>query len=448
MTRPNGINTNYSYDSLSRLLSVLHQAGSTTLDGASYGYDYAGNRTSKTNYLNNITEGYTYDLIYQLTQVTQGASTTESYSYDAVGNRLSSLGVNPYNYNTSNQLTSTPSGSYTYDNNGNTLSDPSGKSYTWDFENRLTQAVVPGMGTVMFKYDPFGRRIQKSGPLGTTNYLYDGADASANVIEEIDNTGNVLARYSQGTDVDEQLTVLRSSTLSFYQRDGLGSATSLSSTAGTLANTYTYDSFGKVIASTRTLTNPFRYTGREFDSETGINYYRARYYDPTAGRFLGEDPLRFAVGGNFYPYVQNNPVGHIDPSGLCPCGYHRVKLYLNSFDYHWYRKDWNFEWSSKHGWMPVGPQVNPAMDAFLTGYTVYCGSLCAKGGPPTYNPLLWNDPNHIYTNNCYSYACNRLYPPGPPGKPQPGQSMGYFPGLNCMDLMNAARMEGATSDSF
>jgi YD repeat-containing protein len=63
----------------------------------------------------------------------------------------------------------------TFDANGNTLSDASGKSYSWDFENRLTQAVVPGTngGTTTFKYDPFGRRIQKSGPLGTTNYLYD-----------------------------------------------------------------------------------------------------------------------------------------------------------------------------------------------------------------------------------------------------------------------------------
>ena len=96
MTRPNGVNTNYAYDNLSRLLSVLHQAGSTTLDGAGYTYDNAGNRVSKTNYLNNVTEGYSYDPLYQLTQVTQGASTTESYSYDPVGNRLSSLGVSPY----------------------------------------------------------------------------------------------------------------------------------------------------------------------------------------------------------------------------------------------------------------------------------------------------------------------------------------------------------------
>jgi YD repeat-containing protein len=69
----------------------------------------------------------------------------------------------------------TPVLTVAYDANGNTLTDASGRSFTWDFENRLTQAVVPGAngGTTTFKYDPFGRRIQKSGPLGTTNYLYD-----------------------------------------------------------------------------------------------------------------------------------------------------------------------------------------------------------------------------------------------------------------------------------
>jgi YD repeat-containing protein len=184
LTRPNGINTNYGYDAVSHLLSVLHQQGNTTLDGASYTYDSAGNRQTKTNYLNGVTSNYGYDPLYQLTQVTQGGSTTESYSYDFVGNRLSSLGVPLYNYNSSNELTSNSNGSYTYDNNGNTLSDASGKSYTWDFENRLTQAIVPGQngGTTAFKYDPFGRRIQKSSPLGTTNYLYDGPELLTRVI--------------------------------------------------------------------------------------------------------------------------------------------------------------------------------------------------------------------------------------------------------------------------
>jgi len=88
MTRPNNLATNYGYDNLSRLLSVLHQSGSTTLDGASYGVDNAGNRTSKTDQLANVTSNYTYDPIYELTQVTQ-AATTESYTYDPVGNRLS-----------------------------------------------------------------------------------------------------------------------------------------------------------------------------------------------------------------------------------------------------------------------------------------------------------------------------------------------------------------------
>ena len=87
-----------------------------------------------------------------------------------------------YIYNSSNELTSNSSGSYTYDNNGNTLTDASGKSYTWDFENRMVSATVPSTGTVTFKYDPFGRRIQKSSALGTMNYLYDGS----NVIEQVD----------------------------------------------------------------------------------------------------------------------------------------------------------------------------------------------------------------------------------------------------------------------
>jgi len=313
LTRPNGINTNYSYDSLSRLLSVLHQAGSSTVDGAGYTYDSAGNRTSKTNYLTGATQSYTYDALYELLQVTQGASTTESYSYDPVGNRLSSMGVPLYSYNSSNELVSTTNGAYSYDANGNTLTDPSGKSYSWDFENRLTQVVNPDVGTSTFRYDPFGRRIQKSGPLGTTNYLYDGP----NLLEEADSSGNVLARYTQAWKADEPFAELRSGTTSYYEQDGLSSVSSLSNAAGALANTYTYDSYGKVTASTGTLTNPFQYTGREFDQDTGIYFYRARYFDQNAGRFISGDPVGFRGQDiNLYRYVKNQPTGFVDPSGL------------------------------------------------------------------------------------------------------------------------------------
>ena len=104
------------------------------------------------------------------------------------------------------------------------------------------------------------------------NYLYDGD----NVLEEVDNSGNVLARYTQTRTLDEQLSELRSGVTSYYEADGLGTVTSLSSSGGSLANTYTYDSFGKLSGSTGTLINPFQYTGREFDAETGSYYYRAR----------------------------------------------------------------------------------------------------------------------------------------------------------------------------
>ena len=117
----------------------------------------------------------------------------------------------------------------TYDASGNTLTDAQGRTFTWDFENRLTQAVVPGTngGTTTFRYDPFGRRIQKSGPLGTTNYLYDGP----NSVEEVDGSGNILGRYVDSSEVDDQLSELRSSTISYYEQDGIGSLSSLTNSA-------------------------------------------------------------------------------------------------------------------------------------------------------------------------------------------------------------------------
>src|ERR1700728_1341887 len=91
------------------------------------------------------------------------------------------------------------------DANGNTLSDPSGKSYTWDFENRLLSSTVPGTGTVTFKYDPFGRRIYKSSPTWTGAFAYDGN----NLIETMNSSGTVVARYTQGPTIDQPLAEFR-----------------------------------------------------------------------------------------------------------------------------------------------------------------------------------------------------------------------------------------------
>jgi len=110
--------------------------------------------------------------------------------------------------------------------------------------------------------------------------------------------------------------MLRSGVTNFYNADGLGSVTSLADSSGNLAQTFTFDSFGNRTASSGSLTNPIRYTGREFDAETNLYYYRARYYNPPTGRLFSEDPIRFEGGMNFYGYVLNDPIGMVDPSGL------------------------------------------------------------------------------------------------------------------------------------
>src|SRR6266850_1745668 len=102
----------------------VHQVGATTIDGATYTYDNAGNRLTKVNHLNAVTETYGYDNIYQLLSVVQGATTTESYTYDKVGNRLSEVIGATYTVNNSNQLTSisgSPGTTFSHDNNGNTV---------------------------------------------------------------------------------------------------------------------------------------------------------------------------------------------------------------------------------------------------------------------------------------------------------------------------------------
>ena len=105
---------------------------------------------------------------------------------------------------------------------------------------------------------------------------------------------------------------------------------------GALVQSYSFDSFGKPTGASGSLTNPFRYTGREFDSETNLYFNRMRYYDPTTGRFVSEDPIRWWGGQNdYYAYVKNSPANYVDPYGLKivvqgdPANYQQAVNYLN-----------------------------------------------------------------------------------------------------------------------
>jgi len=139
--------------------------------------------------------------------------------------------------------------------------------------------------------------------------------------DELSSLVATSAGFEQGLGIDKPLALRASGSTYYYQADGLGSTTSLSNSAGALANTYVYDSFGNLTSSAGSVTNPYQFTARELDSETGLYYYRARYYDPTVGRFLSEDPIGFIANVNFYAFVGNNPARLIDPFGLVGISY-------------------------------------------------------------------------------------------------------------------------------
>jgi RHS repeat-associated protein len=314
MSFPNGIRTNYSYDVDSQLLNVGAHSSTATLTQTSYTYDDAGNRVSKTT--PSFGESYGYDALYRLTDVLRGAAQTEDYTYDPVGNRLSSLSQPTWNYDVDNRLLSNTSGTFSYDANGNLTQKVEGGftwKYTWDAENRLIKVVRGAKQMAAVTYDALGRRSTKTAAGVTTTYEYDGAD----IFRQL--TGTSLSGYwIQGPGVDEPLAFENpSGVLTYYHADGLGSILQRSNSLGNATGSaITYSAFGVPSVGTGSMPAGPAFTGRDWDQEAGLYYYRTRYYDAAHGRFLSEDPLGVLGGINLYVYVGNNPTILIDPSGM------------------------------------------------------------------------------------------------------------------------------------
>jgi RHS repeat-associated protein len=200
-------------------------------------------------------------------------------------------------------------------------SDGQVTSYTYDFRNRLTEVLIKTStgATVQddkFTYDVENRRIGKNTLSGGQSWTgYDGVNAYA----DFNTSGSLTYRYLFANAIDFLLArVDTSGNAMWYLTDKLGSVRENVNPSGSVLDSITYDSYGNILSeSSPSNGDRFKFTGREWDSEIGQYYYRARYYGPNIGRFESEDPLGFTAGdANFYRYVKNRANYQTDPSGL------------------------------------------------------------------------------------------------------------------------------------
>lgn len=325
-TLPNNVVTTYNYDGMTRLTRLKHENPSSTLFDYEYGYNDA-NQISQITDLTQ-TRDFSYDNVNRLTGVSVSSNPVESYTYDGVGNRTSSHLNSSLDYNPFNRLHNTDAYTYRQDPNGNledrtTYQDPNGPfstpvidtaEYKWDEENRLTQATVSNdtqNGDLTYEYDALGRRVKSTVDSRETDFVYDGLDVL------MDEGPDDPVTYQNGPGIDNKLKLKNGSDNLYFLQDHLGSTVGLAKNASGLSYAAEYDSFGNALSDMRGFPTRYRFTGREFETLSGLQYSRARSYDPQVGRFISEDPIGFAGGDiNLYGYVGNSPLRFTDPLGL------------------------------------------------------------------------------------------------------------------------------------
>ncbi|MEZ6136991.1 MAG: FG-GAP-like repeat-containing protein [Pirellulaceae bacterium] len=326
--------TDYAYDAINRLTDLDH------LDAASSQIAFYDNTFDSTSRIAAITDQdgetrYSYDDRSQLIRADRDASDLrgdESYTYDANGNRLSShRHGNGYQTDENNRLVNDGTYRYEYDNEGNVIKriDAEGayREFIWDNRNRLVRVTdfdsTGGIRQdVRYAYDVFNRRIAKtidhdgSPATAITSFVYQGSDIALQ-FTDVDGSEplqqpQLEKRNLHGPAVDQILAQETTQGVSWLLPDHLGSVRTVLASDGLIIDSHSYDSYG----NSQITASGYGFTGREFDSETGLYYYRARYYDAAKGRFLSEDPIRFDGGdGDLYRYVFNNPISYTDPSG-------------------------------------------------------------------------------------------------------------------------------------
>lgn len=329
----NSVVSAYSYDQAGRVMTLSHKKGSDTVAIFNHTYDYEGNRMlEEKKHRTSNSQVYLYDDDDRLISYKEGVLvsnaipspvTQTQYNYDGPGNRttiVKDAATTTYTTNNVDEyITITDTGMHTatYDLNGN-LTNDSRHAYQYDYENRLTG--VDNGTTAVYAYDALGRRVKKVTMTDTQYYYYDGL----RVIEMRNNADVVQSTYVYGTWIDDIVNMQRGGTDYYFHQNAHGSVVAVTNNSGTVAERYEYDPYGSTtiyspayaVRTTSLIGNPYRYTGRESDDESGNYYYRARTYSPWLGRFFQRDPLEANYPGvAAYTYCLNNPVRYLDPDG-------------------------------------------------------------------------------------------------------------------------------------
>ena len=319
--------TRYSYDAAGQLLSIVNKAGDRTVAFANYTYDALGNRVSMED--QHGTHTYAYDAANRLIVARDLPLVPfrgEGFAYDKAGNRRHDTLAKDYKYDAANRLQENTLYTYTHDLNGNLTSRTEKAStatitYAYNPENQLSSVITPE-AKVEYKYDPLGRRIEKTVNASALRYVYDNED----IIAILDGNNALTQTFTHGPGIDEPLVLNIAGDINYYYHaDGLGSIAALSDDNGQTFETFSYNAYGSPVVQKQSvgilknvsLGNPFLFTAREFDKESGLLYLRNRYADLLSGRFMQEDPIGFKGGDvNLYAYVSNNPGIYTDSSGL------------------------------------------------------------------------------------------------------------------------------------